>query len=296
MRRLLLALAILIFAQTSFAQTADVTAWTETIQAQYRISPEIVYGNASNTALKLDIWQNQTTKEPVPTVVYFHSGGWVVNNKIEPTLTFLPYIEMGWNVVNVEYRLANVALAPAAVEDTRCALRWVVRNAGKYNIDTDRIVLSGHSAGGHLALMTGMLPPGTVLDSQCSGNEPLKVAAIINWFGPTDVTDLIQGPHTAPFALSWIGGQPDGIGIARLVSPITYIRKDNPPVITVQGDADPAVPYSQLVLFHQALTHAGVPNELVTVRGGGHSNFTPSQLKNAYNRINAFLKQQRVLP
>lgn len=242
------------------------------------------------------MWQNQTAKEPVPTVVYFHSGGWVVNNKIEPTLTFLPYIEMGWNVVNVEYRLASVALAPAAVEDTRCALRWVVRNAKQYNIDTNRIVLSGHSAGGHLALITGMLPSGTVLDSQCSGNEPLKIAAIINWFGPSDVMDLIQGPHTAPFALSWMGGQPDAVGIARMVSPITYVRKDNPPIITVQGDADPAVPYSQLVRFHQALTQAGVPNELVTVRGGGHSNFTPDQLKDAYARINAFLKQQHVLP
>ena len=94
----------------------DIATWAEVAQAQYRISPDVVHGNANNTALKLDVWQNQKAVRPAPTVVYFHSGGWVTNNKIEPTLTLLPYVEMGWNIVHVEYRLANVAFAPAAVE------------------------------------------------------------------------------------------------------------------------------------------------------------------------------------
>ena len=123
-----------------------------------------------------------------------------------------------------------------------------------------------------------------------------EVAAIINWFGPSDVTGPdSRAPHR--FLCTIVDGRPaDAVGIARLVSPITYVRKDNPPIITVQGDADPAVPYSQLVRFHQTLTQAGVSNELVTVRGGGHSNFSPDQLKDAYSRINAFLKQQHALP
>jgi acetyl esterase/lipase len=108
-------------------------------------------------------------------------------------LAFLPYLETGWSVVNVEYRLARVSLAPAAVEDCRCALRWVIRNAKQYNFDTNKIVVTGHSAGGHLALTTGILPASAGLDRQCPGNEELKVAAIVNWFGITDVVDLLDG-------------------------------------------------------------------------------------------------------
>ena len=73
-------------------------------------------------------------------------------------MSIVPWLEMGWNVVNVEYRMARVALAPAAVEDAQCALRFVVGQAKNYGIDTSKIVLSGESAGGHLALAVGMIP------------------------------------------------------------------------------------------------------------------------------------------
>ena len=73
-------------------------------------------------------------------------------------MSVMPWLEMGWNVVNVEYRMARVSQAPAAVEDAQCALRFVVSRAKDYNIDTSRIVVSGESAGGHLALTAGMIP------------------------------------------------------------------------------------------------------------------------------------------
>ena len=63
----------------------------------------------------------------------------------------MPWFEMGWNVVNVEHRLARVSLAPAAVEDCLCSLRWVAANAARYNFDVNRLVVTGGSAGGHLA-------------------------------------------------------------------------------------------------------------------------------------------------
>jgi acetyl esterase/lipase len=65
-----------------------------------------------------------------------------------PRFSFCRIWRLGWNVINVEYRMANVSLAPAAVEDYSCALRWAARNAKQYNIDVNRIVLTGHSAGG----------------------------------------------------------------------------------------------------------------------------------------------------
>jgi acetyl esterase/lipase len=163
--------------------------------------------------------------------------------------------------------MASVSLAPAAVEDCRCALRWAVRNAKQYNIDTDRIVLTGHSAGGHLSLITGMLPEGTGLDNNCDGTEKLRVAAIINWYGISDVTDLLGGPNRKNYAVLWMGSQPDPVTIAKRVSPLTYVRAGLPPILSIHGNADPVVPYDQSTRLHQALTAADVPNELVTIKG-----------------------------
>jgi acetyl esterase/lipase len=273
------------------ATTLSATArWASTVAEQYQIQPDITYGVANNYTLKLDVWQRKDTKKAVPTLIYYHGGGWVFGDRTGASLLFLPYLEMGWNVINVEYRMASVSLAPAAVEDCRCALRWAVRNAKQYNIDTDRIVLTGHSAGGHLSLITGMLPEGTGLDNNCDGAEKLKVAAIINWFGISDVSDLVQGRNRRNYAVMWMGSQPDPLTIAKRVSPLTYIRPGLPPILSIHGDADPVVPYDQSTRLHQALTAAGVPNELVTIKGGGHGEFSDAQLEDAYQKISAFLR------
>ncbi len=88
----------------------------------------------------------------------FHGGGWVAGSRDVDTLRLLPYMQMGFAVVNVEYRMAKTALAPAAVEDTLCALQWLGRNAKQFNLDLSKVVLTGGSAGGHLALATAMIP------------------------------------------------------------------------------------------------------------------------------------------
>jgi len=276
------------------AQVSESARWAASAAGEYLIYPDRVYGVANNYQLKLDVWQKQEAKEPVPTLIYIHGGGWIFGDRTGATLQFLPYLQMGWNVVNVEYRMASASLAPAAVEDCRCALRWVVQHAAEYNIDTNRIVLTGHSAGGHLSLTTGLLTPQAGLDNQCFGTETLKVAAIINWYGISDVADLIAGPNLKNYAVQWVGSQPERAAIAKRVSPLTYVHAGNPPVFTVHGDADPVVPYSQAVRLHQALTQAGVKNELVTIRGGGHGGFTSEQLQDAFAKITAFLTEQGV--
>jgi acetyl esterase/lipase len=204
---------------------------------------------------------------------------------------------MGMNVVNVEYRLARVAQAPAAVEDCRCALRWVIQNAKQYGIDVNRIVVSGESAGGHLALTTGMLPASAGLDRQCPGPDNLRVAAIVNWYGISDVNELLDGPNMKPYAVTWLGSATDRDAIAKRVSPLTYVRAGLPPVFTIHGDADPTVPYTQSVRLHKGLADAGVANELMTIPGGGHGfaccNLT--QRTEVYTRIRSFLTRQHVL-
>jgi acetyl esterase/lipase len=201
----------------------------------------------------------------------------------------VPWFEMGWNVVNVEYRLARVALAPAAVEDCLCALRFITAQAKTYNIDVNRLVTSGESAGGHLSLTTAMIPESAGLDRECAGAPLPKVAAVINWYGITDVADVVDGPHKANLAAQWMGSLPNRDEIARRVSPLTYIRAGLPPVMTIHGDSDPLVPYPQAVMLHRELTKAGVPNQLLTIPGGKHGGFTPDERTKIFIAIREFL-------
>ena len=277
------------------AQTTGPSTFAAEAQVGYRAIPNITYLTANNYEAKLDLYQARGQAGPQATVLYFHGGGWTAGSKESSILTLLPYFEMGFNVVNVEYRLARVSLAPAAVEDCLCALRWVIHNAKEYNIDTSRIVVTGNSAGGHLALTTGMIPPSAGLDRQCPGPEELKVAAIVNWYGITDVADLLDGPNMKVYAVTWLGSRENRKEIAGRVSPLTYVRPGLPPVLSIQGDADPTVPYNHSVRLHAALEKAGVPNQLITVPGGLHGNFKPEEYPHLYAEIRDFLAKHNLI-
>ena len=281
--------AVSLASSTGFAQNTDAVAKAIHIFDSYRVVPNITYLTANNWDAKLDVYQSREATAPNPTLVYFHGGGWTGGSKEGSSLTFLPFLDMGWNVVNVEYRLARISLAPAAVQDSLCALRWVIRNAKEYNVDTNRLVTMGNSAGGHLALTTGMIPASAALDSLCPGTEELKVAAMINWYGITDVNELLGGANVRPFAVTWLGGMMNRDEVAKRVSPLTYVRPGLPPIISIQGDADPTVPYSQNVRLHQALEKVGVRNQLVTIPAGKHGGFTDAEMMKAYDAIRAFL-------
>lgn len=256
---------------------------------RYKITPNITYLTANGYEAKLDVYQFQTGA-PNATLIYIHGGGWAGGpSKEQYAHWFLPFLHMGWNVVNVEYRSSAIALAPAAVEDCLCALRWVYKNAKQYNFDTARLVTTGHSAGGHLALTTGMVPASAELDRQCPGPEELRVAAIINWFGITDVADVIDGPNTKSYAVRWFAAMPGRREVAKRVSPMTYVRPGLPAVISIHGDADPTVPYAHAVRLHEALNTAKVSNELITIKGGKHGFFGVKATQDAYASIIEFL-------
>jgi acetyl esterase/lipase len=267
------------------------------LASSYQVSLDVVYRTANNWDAKLDIVRPRQASTPTPTVLFFHGGGWTGGSKDAGLLAALPYAEMGYAVVNVAYRLAGVSLAPAAVEDARCALRWVYRNAKQYNFDVNRIVLTGTSAGGHLALITGMLTEDVGLDLGCPGDrgagpfntDPLKVAAVVNWYGITDVREMLAGPNRRAYAVMWLGGQPNREQIAAQVSPLTYVRPGLPPVLTIHGDADPTVPYTQATRLHEALQKAGGTSQLVTVPKGGHGGFTNDENVRIYAAIRSFL-------
>ena len=273
------------------AQLPPTAAWATHALNEYQVFPNVTYLVASNYEAKLDIYKRRDATTPQPTLIFMHGGGWVGGSKEQSLLSVFPWLEMGWNVVNVEYRLGRVALAPAAVEDCLCALKYVAAQANTYGIDTNRLVVSGESAGGHLALTTGMIPDSAGLDRQCPGSPLPKVAAIIDWYGITDVAELLDGPNRKTYAVQWLASLPNREEIARRVSPITYVRPGLPPIFAVQGDADPTVPYQQSVRLTEALSKAGVPNEFVTIPGGKHGGFSPEERTRIYLAIREFLRK-----
>jgi len=170
-----------------------------------------------------------------------HGGGWVAGTKEQGVLYLVPFLQMGFSVVNVEYRLGKVSLAPAAVEDCLCALHWIGRHAKQYSFDLSKVVVTGGSAGGHPALTTAMIPPSAGFENECSFeddpswtgnfvNSRPQVAAVINWFGITDVADMLQGPNQKGYAISWLGSLPNREDLARRLSPLTYVRAGLPPI------------------------------------------------------------------
>ena len=277
--------------QILLAQLSDRASWTATVQNDFRVIPDLTYQQANGVELKIDVYQSRNNDGPAPTFIYYHGGGWIGGSKEANVLRLLPYLEQGWSAVNVQYRLGNVSLAPAAVEDSLCALRWVVRNAEEYGFDTNRLVVSGNSAGGHLALTTGMLPADSDLGRQCLGSESPKVAAIVNWYGITDVADLLDGENQKSYAVRWMSSMPDRNEIAARISPLNFVTSELPPIITIHGDADPTVPYNHAKQLHSLLDRAEVTNELVTVPNGRHGGFSANEMIRIYERVFQFLDE-----
>jgi acetyl esterase/lipase len=293
---LVIALLFSVTGSAAGGQDLSPTAKWATIAAyEYSEFPNIVYTKANNIDLKLDVTITGPKDQPRPTLLYIHGGGWRSGTKDDYRLWTLPMLTAGMNIVNIDYRLASVSRAPAAVEDCRCALRWVYQHAKDYGFDTSKIVVEGHSAGGHLALMTGMLTPQAGFDNDCPSKEDLKVAAIVNYFGITDVADLLEGPNTKDYALTWFGSVPDRMDLAKRLSPLAYVRPGLPPIITLQGDKDNEVPYQDGVRLHEALDKARVPNQLVTIPGGGHLGWSCDENLRGQQAVFQFLHEHGIL-
>jgi dipeptidyl aminopeptidase/acylaminoacyl peptidase len=111
---------------------------------------------------------------------------------------------------------------------------------------------------------------------------------------------LLEGPNARNYAIRWFGDQPDRLEIAKRLSPLVYAHSGSPPVLTITGDKDPIVPYSQEVSLHEALDRAGVPNQLVTIPGGGHGSTPPfvwtrEQNIRAQEAVFSFLEKYGIL-
>jgi acetyl esterase/lipase len=271
----------------SCAQTAPPKPEPPKLPDNVEVEANVPYDQFPQTVM--DIMKPKGASGKRPAVLVIHGGGWVGGNKEGMVRNHcLPYLEKGFVVANVEYRLAAVAPAPAAVQDVLKASEWFLKNADRYGVDKRRVVVTGGSAGGHLALMVGLTPKSAKL------GPPSKVAAVVNFYGITDVGDQLDGPHMQKYAVTWVPEQAGRYDLARRVSPMTYVRKDVPPVLTIHGDVDRTVPYQHGVNLTKALRAAGADAELLPVPGGGHG-FPQERLTQIYAGIWEFLGKRGVL-
>ena len=244
-----------------------------TVPKNYVTQLDVVYTKVKDWDGKADLYLAPNESKPTPVLINIHGGGWKTGSK-DTQGGFSPFFKAGFAVANMEYRMSGQAKAPAAIEDTRCMLVYLIQNAKKLNIDPNKIIIMGGSAGGHLALMGGLLANDHRFDSNCLGTENIKVAAIIDKYGIMDVWDWTYGPeHKSSSPAFWLGDNAKNEAFIKSVSPISYLTKNSPPIFIVHGDADPTVPYQQSVDLYKKLQELGVKSEFMTVPGGLHGKF-----------------------
>lgn len=251
--------------------------------ADVRLRENVAFGKGGEAELRLDLAAPAAGDGPFPAVVCIHGGAWCSGSKREYRGGIRTLARHGYVAASVEYRLAPQHKFPAQIEDVKCAVRYLRAHAEELSVDPDRIGAMGDSAGGHLALLLGLMDPADGLEGSGGWPEqPSKVQAVAEYFGPADFTQWRIVPLIEPFIkkslgkdsreimLDFLGSIEPGDPILAKASPITYVSRGDPPVLTFHGTADVLVPIKQSRILHEALKVAEVPCTLVPVTGAMH--------------------------
>jgi acetyl esterase/lipase len=236
------------------------------------IDQDLAYSKQGSRELKLDIARPAEGDGPFPAVLVIHGGAWRQGNKADVRPILPQFVEHGYVAVSPEYRFCPQDAFPAQIHDVKAAVRWLKVNAKKYRIDPDRIGAMGFSAGGHLSLMLGLTSPNDGLEGDVSAGAPdSRVKAVVNYFGPTDLAAKDIPDICKPWVKDFLGGSPqDRPDAAAKASPLTFVSKDDAPVLTFQGTKDSLVPYTQAIKLAEAMNSAGVPGRVELILGADH--------------------------
>jgi len=293
MKKIITLLLIALFALSSYAQN-DTTKYGVVIPKGFSSKIDIVYDEVNGWEGKVDLYLPPNNGIPTPIVINIHGGGWNHGNK-EKQKGFASFFKNNVAIANMGYRLVDVAPAPAAIEDVRSVLIYLVKNAKELNIDTTKIVLMGGSAGGHLALMGGYLQKDTRFDKGRNDLQNIKIAAIIDKYGIADMVDFSVGEKPYKSAVRWVGPHINDIAFIKSISPLYYVDQHTPPTFIVHGDSDPIVPYEQSILLKERLDKNNVKNEFITVKGGEHGKFTKEKQSEISAATIQFLKDLNII-
>jgi acetyl esterase/lipase len=242
-------------------------------------------GSATITASADGVTSNPVTvtvsegTEPLPAILYLHSGAWFQGTREEFHRQAAHMATKGFVGATIQYRLIPQAYFPAQVQDSKTAVRWLRANASTYRIDTDRIGVTGGSAGGYLAAMLGTTPH--IAEFEGDGGNPgfsSRVQAVAAFNGPHDfVAGRFFDESSDYFIEDFLGASYDeNPELWVKASPITYVGPESPPFLFLHGTADGGVPYQQSVDMMNALMAAGVSAELFTAQYADHADLAPN--------------------
>ena len=233
---------------------------------------DITYAKVNDVELKLDMARPAEGDGPFPVVFVIHGGGWRGGNKKDTRGALGEFARRGYVGISPQYRFCPKDVFPAQVHDVKAAVRWIKTHAKEYKVDPEHVGAVGFSAGGHLAMMLGLTGPMDGLEGEAPKDAPdTKIHAVVNYFGPTDLSATDYPEITQPIIQEFLGGTPkDKAKEAARASPITFVSKGDAPVLTFQGTKDPLVPHSQAIKLADALTSAGVPGRVELLVGAGH--------------------------
>lgn len=240
-------------------------------EVQLQTHEDLLYRTVGSQVLKLDLYRPDT-QDVLPAVVMFHGGGWKHGDKESIRVYARQLAKAGFVAATIQYRLSDVAKFPAQVEDAKCAVRWLRANAEQYRLDPKKVGAMGASAGGHLALMLGLTDPKDGLEGDGGLREhSSKVQAVVNFYGPFDLTLRDWRPAVEQLLVDFLGGRlEEQKSRYQKASPIAYVDSKDPPVLTFHGDKDDIVPFGQAVLLDETLKKHGVRSTLVKMEGEGH--------------------------
>ena len=243
------------------------------------VEMDVVYAVIDGRELKLDIAVPRILAAPAPAVVDIQGGAWRrIQNSAEDAKFWAGY---GFVGISIAHRTSDIAIYPAAIHDCKAAIRWLRANAQKYNIDPDRIGVTGFSSGGNLAALLGTSGGDAFLEgAEGTLGYSSRIQAVVDHFGPTDFMKMNEGKqvagvidHFAPDSPEslYLGGPLKERGdLARLANPLTYIDAGDPPTLVAHGEKDRLVPVEQSEILYEALKKAGVPTEFIRVKNADH--------------------------
>ena len=225
---------------------------------------DLEYANVDGQSLKLDLYLPKKTDRKPPLLVWIHGGGWTKGTKTGINPIFVRLTADGYAAASIDYRLDGLDSHPKQIHDCKGAIRWLRANADKYGYDVTRIGAGGASAGGHLVLLLGLSTGVKELEGDVGGNldQSSQVHAIVDLFGPSDVE--LFAKKSDHFRRNKAPRQ-----LLKSASPLTYLTKDDPPLLILHGDKDKLVPLSQSEHIHKLYQEMGLESSLHVIEGAG---------------------------
>ena len=233
----------------------------------------IEYTNPDNQHLQLNLARPKTGAGPFPAVICIHGGGFRAGKRDGYDALCVKLAERGYVAATISYRLAPKYQFPAAVHDTKAAVRWMRANAKMYHVDPLRIGVTGGSAGGHLAQFLAVTAHVPRFEGE-GGNpdQSSAVSCVVNVYGPSDFTKSYGKSVDAHEVLPlWFGGNLETHRDLHIQgSPLYWVTPDAAPTLCIHGTEDKYVAHEQAVWLVEKLKAATVEAELLMLDGAGH--------------------------